>query len=1036
MTKGSHCSVVALMADHTLDLLVGVFGILKSGNGFVPIDPENPDERIKFIINNCKIEIIVTERKYLNRILSLSRYAPTLKQLVCLDGVENGVVDIDGVAVYSSADFDGKDAVGIDVRADPDQIAYVVYTSGTTGRPKGVPITFNNLTPLMRWSSDYFKFSDRNRVLQNLSYTFDFGIFEILTTLLFGGALHILDKREIHAPSQYAEYINECSINTIHSTPIFFREVILAGGRMEALKTVHLGGEQLTSDTVDRIFDSVSDDCIVYNGYGPTEATVNSCIFEIGTRSTRKDKGVTAIPIGKPSANNFVYVVDADLKPVPGGVAGELCIGGLGLTTGYLESPNLTAEKFIPNPFGGAPGSFLYRTGDWVRYLVDGNIEFLRRIDHQVKIRGFRIEPQEIEAVMKRHPAIRQALTTVYEAAPGDRRLVGYFVLGTEKELSGSEMRRFLRDRLPDYMVPFTFVRLDSIPLTSNGKIDYRALPPPDLTITTANQFLAPPRTPIEELLAGIWAKVLGLNKLGIHDNFFELGGHSLLAMQVISRVREIMRVELPLRLIFESPTVADLSSEIESRLTSTPAPEAHKISLQTPGVAVRASPAQRGLWTLQQKNPGAGGYNNMIAVRIKGELREEAFGRSIDEVVRRHESLRTSFEELDGELLQLIAETAEVGLQKEDLSGWSGERQRERILEIADQQTFTTFDLRRLPLLICKLIKIGEIERVFFLTAHSIISDEWSIEILLHEIRTLYEAYSRGEESPLPDPKYQYADFVRWQEGLFKEDGLIERLRYWGSQLSGVEPLILPYDYTRASTGGHRGRRIQFYISDELATSLQNLSRVEGTTLFMTLFAAFNILLNRYTGQDDIIISANLARRNWSFQKGIIGLLDGNLALRTDLSGNPTFSELLSRVRATILNAYADKDLPFEKIVEKLRDRLDIIPPPLVHFAVMSQNGQYEMSASEEVNFVPITFDVGAAKFDLSFILDEVSSGLSGSFLYNYDLFGAATISRMIDHFQMLLTEIVADPHKQIFSYSLTPLSDLISDFIEDLAV
>ncbi len=622
---------VAICVERSSKIVLGFLGILKAGAAFAPLDPAYPEDRLAFILNDVRAPLLLTQERLVEELRNTgngthntesyaqnSIFKPqySISDLRAGDGRRNAssiaqdsifnpqdsISDLhagDGRRNASSIAQDSiliphhptsephsafrvPEAVCLDSDwefialesqqnptciAAPENLAYVIYTSGSTGAPKGTPITHRNLSPLMHWSKEYFNLGECTKVLQNLNCCFDFGVFELLTTVLFGGTLHFVDGDGLSDFSEYASYINRHRINTIHSTPSFVRNLLPFSDELENLETIHLGGEPLTGDLVDKVFNKVGGDCVLYNGYGPTEATVNCSIFRIGNWSTWIDRALTNIPIGKASANNLLYILDKNCEPAPIGIPGELYVGGGGLTRGYLDRAALTAEAFVPNPFSHEPGARLYKTGDLARYLSDGNIEFLGRSDHQVKVRGFRIELAEIEAVLAQHPAVREAVVLAREEVAGEKRLVAYVALDPIEggaAPNGVKLRSYLRQRLPEYMTPSVFVELGALPLTPNGKVDRRALPAPEKTRPDLESAFAAPRNPIEEKLAEITAQILRIEKPGIHDNFFELGGHSLLATQFISRVRNAFQVELTLRSVFTGPTIAELAEAIE----------------------------------------------------------------------------------------------------------------------------------------------------------------------------------------------------------------------------------------------------------------------------------------------------------------------------------------------------------------------------------------------------------------------------------------------------------------------------------------
>jgi amino acid adenylation domain-containing protein len=595
---------VAICVERSAKIVLGLLGILKAGAAFAPLDPAYPEERLAFILDDVRAPLLLTQERLVEELRNTG-YGTRNTDSTAQDSIfkphqsisdphagygtrnagsiaQDSIINPHQSISNPHSAFRVPEAVCLDsdwelialespqnpvCTAASENLAYVIYTSGSTGAPKGTPITHRNLSPLLRWSKEYFDLGERTKVLQNLNCCFDFGVFELLTTVLFGGTLHFVDGEGLSDFSEYASYINSHGINTIHSTPSFVRNLLPFSDKLENLETMHLGGEPLTGDLVDKVFNKVGGDCVLYNGYGPTEATVNCSIFRVGNSSTWIERALTNIPIGKASANNLLYILDKNCEPTPIGIPGELYVGGGGLTRGYLNRPELTAEAFVPNTFSHEPGARLYKTGDLARYLSDGNIEFLGRSDHQVKVRGFRIELAEIEAVLAQHPAVRESAVLAREEVAGEKRLVAYVALDPIEggaAPTGVKLRSYLRQRLPEYMTPSVFVELDALPLTPNGKVDRRALPAPEKARPDLESAFAAPRNPIEEKLAEITAQILRIEKPGIHDNFFELGGHSLLATQFISRVRNAFQVELPLRIVFAGPTIAELAEAIE----------------------------------------------------------------------------------------------------------------------------------------------------------------------------------------------------------------------------------------------------------------------------------------------------------------------------------------------------------------------------------------------------------------------------------------------------------------------------------------
>ena len=777
---------------------------------------------------------------------------------------------------------------------------------------------------------------------------------------------------------------------------------------LRSVRQLLAGGDVLAVSPVQKVLREL-EGCTLINGYGPTENTTFTTCFPMKSG----DEVRRSVSIGRPISNTQVYILDRHLQPVPIGVTGELFTGGDGVARGYLNRPELTTEKFITNPFSQDPEAWLYRTGDLARYLSDGNIEFLGRVDHQVKIRGFRIELGEIETVLRRYPTVRESLIMAREDTPGDKRLVAYLVPEQEVAPTVAELRRFLKERLPDYMVPSAFVFLDTLPLTLNGKVDRRALPAPDLSHLELDSAFVTPRTPIEEMLTGIWEEVLKVTGVGIHDNFFELGGHSLLATQVISRIRDTFQLELPLRSLFETPTVATLAVRFESARRTEPemplqsAPRDRDLPL---------SFAQQRLWFLDQLEPDSVVYNIPRAFHLNGPLNVTALEQSLNKIVHRHEVFRTSFSVQNGQPLQVIAPSLTLPLPVVDLYHLPEAKREAETQRLVVEEARRTFDLSKGPLFRASLLKLDEAEHILLLAMHHIVSDGWSMGILFQELAALYQAFSTGQSSSLPELPNQYADFALWQREWLQGEELERQLAYWKTQLEGLPPILeLPIDRPRPAIQTFRGVSMDITLPPSFSKALKELSRREGVTLFMTLLAAFQVLLYRYTRQDDLVIGTPIANRNRSEIEDLIGFFANTLTLRTDLSGQPTFRELMARVRQVTLAAYEHQDLPFERLVEELQPERNLSHSPLFQVMFVLQNASKENLQIPGLTVNSLRVDSNIAKFDLSLIIIEKSEGLLASFEYNTDLFEAATVERMVGHLQTLLEGIVANPDTPI---------------------
>jgi amino acid adenylation domain-containing protein len=976
--------LVGICVERSLLMLVGLLGILKAGGAYVPLDPEYPKERLAFMLEDAQVSVLLTQQTLVETLPQHST------QVVYLDADE--VAAGEGVNNPTS-------------NAKSTNLAYVLYTSGSTGKPKGVAIEHRSVVALLSWATEVFTSAQLAGVLASTSFCFDLSIFEMFAPLCSGGKV-IIAKDALNLPTLPAAG----EVTLVNTVPSAIAELLRAKGIPDGVRTVNLAGEALPQRVVELLYqqETIQE---VFNLYGPSEDTVYS------TYALVKGDSQKAPPIGRPIANTQTYILDAYQQPVPLGVPGELHLGGAGLARGYLNRPELTEQKFIPHPFNNEPGARFYKTGDLVRYQPDGNIEFLGRIDHQVKVRGNRIELGEIESVLGQHPNVREVVVTAREDVPGDKRLFAYIVSNQEQAITSKELRRFLKDKLPDYMMPSAFVLLDALPRTPNGKVDRRALPVPDKARPELEETFVAPRTPVEEVLVGIWAEVLGLDKVGVQDNFFELGGHSLLATQVISRVRDAFSVELSLYSLFEAPTITSLGDKIEAARREGLGLQALPILPRTQNEHLPLSFAQQRLWFLDQLVPDAPIYNIPLAYRVTGQLNVAALEQSLSEIVRRHEALRTTFTAVDGQPIQAIAPEIDLTLPVVDLGEITETEREEEVQRLATQEAQQPFDLTTGPLLRVKLLRLDEAEHVLLLTMHHIVSDGWSLGVLMRELAVLYEAFSTGKPASLPELPIQYADFALWQREWLQREVLESQLGYWKQQLGGELPVLeLPTDRPRPPVQTYRGARQSFELSQELTDALKGLSRREGVTLFMTLLAAFKVLLYRYTGQEDVIVGSPIANRNWAEVEGLIGFFVNTLVLRSDLGGTPSFRELLGRVREVALGAYAHQDMPFERLVEELQPERDMSYNPLFQVMFVLQNAPMPNWEFSGLALSCLEIDSQTAKFDLSLSLTETEQGLIGSFGYNTDLFDEATIVRMVGHWRTLLEGVVVEPDKRIW--------------------
>ncbi|MEG4010797.1 MULTISPECIES: amino acid adenylation domain-containing protein [unclassified Microcoleus] len=984
--------LVGICLERSLDLIVALFGILKAGGAYVPLDPAYPQERIEFMLSDAQVAVLLTQEKLLAELPKSDAHP------VCLDKDGNAIAD-------------QKSENPID-HCSPANLVYILYTSGSTGRPKGVAIEHHSPVALVDWAQTVFTPEQLSGVLASTSICFDLSVFEIFLPLSCGGKV-ILAENALHLPTLPAAG----EVTLINTVPTAIAE-LLKMGIPKQVNTVNLAGEPLSNQLAQQLYQQNIQ--YVFNLYGPSEDTTYStyALVEIGTNKSPA--------IGKPIANTQIYILDSHLQQVPIGSSGEIYISGAGLARCYLNRPDLTAEKFIPNPIGEKfhTTNRVYKTGDLGRYLPDGNIEYIGRIDNQVKIRGFRIELGEIEAVLADQQLVKTVAVIAREDRPGDRRLVAYLVLNQtnvnteQKQALVQSWRNGIQHKLPEYMMPAAFVILESMPLTPNGKVDRRALPaaPSTLETETESSFVAPSNS-VEEAIASIWCEVMGIERIGIHQNFFELGGHSLMAGQIVFRLGNQLSVDLSLRTLFLAPTIAGLATEVSKQLRGS---DSEETSSPLPSVVRRQefplSFAQQRMWFLHQLDPESGLYNIPIALYLVGPLQIATLEQSLMEIVRRHESLRTTFPSVDGDPVQLIAPTLTVTLSVIDLQALPIVKQDAEVQRLALAEANYTFDLTQLPLVRSTLLQLGPESHVLLVTFHHIVFDGWSIGVLMQELSTLYIAWSTGQPSPLPELPLQYADFACWQRQWATESVMETQLRYWKQQLSGCPALLqLPTDRPRPSVQRFRGRTELFQVNPEVAGRLNILSQQSGATLFMTLLAVFAILLSRYSGQENIVIGSPIANRTRGDIESLIGFFVNTLALRIDVSGNPTFAELIERVRDVALDAYTYQDLPFDRVVAQLQPDRNASYHPLFQVMFVLQNAPTEQLQLPGVVVTALEIETVTSKFDLLLSLEEGAAGLKGLLEYNTDLFDTPTMTRMVGHFQILLEALATNPRRRI---------------------
>ncbi len=984
---------VGICMTRTVEMLVALLGVLKSGGAYVPLDPGYPAERLSFMLSDSRVPVLITEA-------NLQQTLPALET----------------EAIYLDSDWsaiDKEDSANLDDSSEPENLAYIIYTSGSTGRPKGVAVAHQTVMHLFETTRNELGIEVGDTWSVVHSTAFDFSVWEIWGCLLQGGKLIVVPLEVVQSPADLHDLLQRERVTVLSQTPAALRELLavrnkaMVSEREWSVRLIVCGGDALDRDLA---LELAALGIPAWNFYGPTENTVWTTCGLIASSGAEAD----LTSIGRPLAGVRVYVLDDYMEPLPIGFSGELVIGGDGLARGYFGRAELTAEKFMPDPFSSRSGARLYKTGDLARYRSSGQIEFQGRADHQVKLRGFRVELGEIEAVLGQHSQVEQAVVILREHRPRDQRLVAYIVAkGSSPD--PTELREFLRRSLPEFMIPSAFVILEQLPLSNNKKIDRKSLPAPE-SYGPLPQFIAP-QNPVEEILANIWARVLDLRTVGIDDTFFELGGHSLLATQVMARIREAFQVELPLRALFESPTIRGLAIKVQKFADNEKIPETPPLIAIPREGNLPLSLAQQRLWFLDQLEPESAFYNISRAIRLKGALDYQALRRAITEIVHRHESLRTSFGE-DGVPFQRVNAISPTVVNLLDMSELSESLRDLEARRCGSEVMLMPFNLSTDILLRVCLFRLGESDQVLVLTMHHIAADGWSLAILFRELTELYGAFVEGKPSSLGALPIQYGDFAVWQRQWLQGAALETLISYWKKQLSGA-PLVLnlPQDRSRPAVQSFRGAYRRFKIPAELSDRLKGLSRSESATIFMTCLATFQLLLSRYAGQEDLIVGTDVANRNRVETEELIGFFTNLLPLRTDLSGNPVFTELLRRVRETTLEAYAHQELPFDKLVEEIGPPRDLSRNPLVQVLLVMQNQpayQLEMPGLELSQF---ELPLESSRFDLVLFLADSDDGLDGLWLYNPDLFESASIIRMSIHFERLLTAIVNDPAARLNS-------------------
>ncbi|HBL59419.1 MAG TPA: non-ribosomal peptide synthetase [Cyanobacteria bacterium UBA8803] len=990
---------VGICLERSLDMVIAILGILKADGAYVPLDPAYPKDRLAFILEETQVTLLLTQQHLVEQLPQ--HQIPQ----ICLD------TNWEIIAQESQDQPESK--------VNLENLAYIMYTSGSTGQPKGVQLTHSNIFYYIPAVSQVLQIQPDDIYLHMASFSFSSSVRQLMVPLSRGATSIIATREQTKNPLSLFELIAKAGVTVsdgVHSVWRYGLQSLetLDKKYTEALQNsklriIVLSGDLPPIHLYKQLKNLFEEKVRIFNVYGQSE-TIGNCAYAL-PENFDPEQGYIFIPVGYPYPHNQAYILNEKLEPVAAGEVGELYMGGACLARGYLNRPDLNDSKFIPHPFSNDPQARLFKTGDLAHYCLDGAIELLGRTDFQVKIRGMRVELGEIETLLELHPSVKQAVVIARENLKADKRLVAYIITKDSSNVQ-AQLPSFLAQKLPDYMIPYAFVVMEAFPLTPNGKLDRNAFPAPDLSNFID---LVPPRTPTEEIVATIWAEVLGLETVGIHNNFFELGGHSLLAILILSRLQQALGVQLPLQTLFEEPTVAELADAIAQAKTDSTVNIPPLVPVSRAG-NLPLSFTQTKLWFLDQLAPNSATYNMPYAYRLKGVLNLMALEQSLVEITRRHESLRTTFISVDGEPLQIIAQRSNLTLPLIDIEEISAAAREEEAKRLTIEEAQAPFNLAVGPLVRVKLLRLAAEDHILLVTLHHIISDGWSRGIFRRELAALYEAFSSEKPSPLPELPIQYADFAVWQRNWLQGEVLETQLSYWKQQLGGQLPVLdLPADRPRPPVQTYSGQKQSLVISPELTQALKTLSQKSGVTLFMTLLAAFQILLYRYSGQEDIIIGTPIAGRTRVETEGLIGFFVNTLALRTNLAGNPSFEELLERVREVALGAYAHQDIPFEKLVAELQPERDISRSPLFQVMFILQNTPQSTFEFPGLTLSTLEVNSVGAKFDLTLSLTETTEGILGRWTYSTDLFDSATITRMTGHFQTLLEGIIANPSQPI---------------------
>ncbi|PTM58821.1 non-ribosomal peptide synthetase [Desmospora activa] len=978
--------VVGIVAERSLEMMAGILAVLKAGGAYLPIDPKAPESRVSYMLENSGARLALTQQRFVQKVSVVER-----------------VLELEEER-WTSGDDSDLDVNGVD---DPGNLAYVIYTSGSTGKPKGVMVEHRSVINRVNWMVRQYEIDETDVLLQKTPYVFDVSVWELFLWFFVGGRICFLAAEEEKNPEAVVRAVERYGVTLIHFVPSMFTmflNEVRQHGRLEqlvSLRRVFTSGEALHAEQVEQHNATLgrANGTRLHNLYGPTEATVDVTYYDCPVTESPR-----TVPIGRPIDNIRLYIVGDDGHLQPIGVPGELCIAGVGLARGYINNPALTAEKFVPNPFESR--GRMYRTGDRARWLADGNIEFLGRLDYQVKIRGYRIELGEVESALLEHEGVQESVVTGWKRPDGEPYLCAYIV--GRKGLTTPELRKHLSEILPEYMIPARFMFLKFLPLNTNGKVDRKALPEPVGYKPSENY--VPPTHPVDAKLAGIWAEVLGVEQVGIYDNFLDLGGHSLLGVQVTTKARQHFGIHIPIQWIFDYPVLRDWAKEIKKQQSVGKAVKRPSLqSLARRNQSIPLSFSQQGLWFIEQLEPGSPLYNVPRLYRLAGELNRDAAEKSFFALANRHEILRVTFQEKEGMPAQIVNSSLPA-VTFHEMSEQEAKRQ-------IDIEARVPFDLEKGPLLRVDFFSLDSKNHLMLINMHHLICDLWSMGILIKEWLSFYQAYQTGQSAAMESLPVQFTDYACLEKDLLTSGEMERQLDFWKNKLGGELPTLtlFPNQSHRVSRSSH-GKEERFRIPSDVVDKLQGIGGRQNATLYMTVMAAFQALLHRYSQQNDIVVGTPVAGRMDAEKENLIGCFVNTVVVRTDLSGEPTFNTLLDRVKSEFLQAFNHQDVPFEKVVRALRPDRDQSHSPLFQVMLSFQSRPYSPKGIPELEIKGDKYiHTGTSKFDLTLYIELEEDGWIGYWEYRTDRFEEDAVKRMSNHFLNLLKAIADDPDQPI---------------------